>query len=156
MLYWAPILLCPGGYFLDIGNQTVGIAAVLAVDFLDRIQISEPMAVHRKIRPARNGGDTVNRKAHPLINGDPGIQQEQRHDQRIDDRSGQQVEQRRLSNECSKAPFMAPVRAADLFIESDPALIQTVPPALLLRLHVSLEIVLGFFEARHGPLERAG
>jgi hypothetical protein len=51
---------------------------------------------------------------------------------------------------------MALVRAADLVIESDAALIQTVPPPLLLRLHISLEIVIGFFEARHGPLERAG
>src|SRR5690606_11730276 len=106
-------------YLLNIGKQTVGIAAVLAVDLFDRVQICESMAIQRKIRPAGHGGDTVHRKAYPLVDRDPRIQQEQRHDQRIDDGSDQQVAQRGLSSERSKALFMAAVRAPDLFIESD-------------------------------------
>ena len=100
MLDRAPILLGTCGDLTRVGEQSVGVAAVRAVHLFDRVQVRQLVPVHHEIARTRHHCDPVDRKAHPLIQGDPHVQHKQGHDQRVNDRSGQKIENAALSYEC--------------------------------------------------------
>lgn len=92
----APVLLGPGGYLLDIGNEPVEIPAVHAIYFFNEIQVRQGMAIDDDIVAAPDFGDTVHRKAHGMIEGENQVQKNRRNQAGPDDRRGKDVQQGRF------------------------------------------------------------
>ena len=61
----------------DVRNDIVGMAAVQAVGFLDRVQIGKRMAVDREVPPALHALDSVDGKTHPLIQADLQVEEDE-------------------------------------------------------------------------------
>ena len=98
MLDRAPVLLGAGGDLDHIGQDSVRIGAVLAVDLLNQIQIREMVSVKGQIFGASDPGDPVDRKADPLVGRTDQIQQGDRDQTRVDDRDRQQNQESRAED----------------------------------------------------------
>ena len=59
MLDRAPVLLGPGGDFLDPGNQPVKVTAENTVHFFDPVQILEALTVDDDIVTAPDSGNVI-------------------------------------------------------------------------------------------------
>ena len=71
----APVLLRPARDFTRIGDDTVSVAAIDAIYFLDDIQIDKTMSINNYIMVSRHPGDAPGGKANPLIDRKNKIQQ---------------------------------------------------------------------------------
>ena len=69
----APELLGSSRDFLDIGDQTVEVAAIGAVYFFNQIQIVEILMIEDDVIPAFDFWNTVSRKARCLIEADASV-----------------------------------------------------------------------------------
>src|SRR6478609_4799807 len=61
-----PVLLGPCGDFARVREETAGVTAERAVDFLDGVQIGELVPVQYEIASSWHDGDSIDRKADPL------------------------------------------------------------------------------------------
>ena len=58
----------------DVSKESVGVRTIDAPDFFDRVEILQAAAVKNQIIPSRDFGDSVDREANRLIDGDRQIQ----------------------------------------------------------------------------------
>ena len=72
----APILLRACGNFLDVGDQSVKVTAIAAVEFFNKIQIIQILRIEYDIVFALDFRDAVNRKAGGLINRDDQVHEQ--------------------------------------------------------------------------------
>src|ERR1043166_3323440 len=70
MLDWTPMLLRAPHDLANIGDQSIGVGAVRAVEFFERVQISKMVAIKYQIIVAAHLWNSVNGKTHGLINRD--------------------------------------------------------------------------------------
>lgn len=84
----APVLLRSPGDFHGVGEYTVPVRAVQAVESLESVQVSQFVAVNRNVIPAARFGDAVDGKANGLIYGNEEIKQYERNNNTIDEGRG--------------------------------------------------------------------
>ena len=92
MLDRTPILLSAGTDFPDVGNKSVGVGTVEAVEFLNDVQVGELLAVVHQIVGALHLGNSIHGEAGRLVEGYEQIQEEKGYETGIDDRGGQDIE----------------------------------------------------------------
>ena len=63
---WAPILFGPTGNLPHIGDQAIGVTAILAIELFDRIQICQVPPVEMDVIRSTDALDTPDRKAYDL------------------------------------------------------------------------------------------
>jgi hypothetical protein len=98
MLDRAPVLLGARRDLSGEGGDPVSVGTVETVEFLDDVQIGEVLAVEDEVIRPSGFGDAVDGKADDLIDGEEEIQEEERDEPRIDERSGNYVEGPRLDD----------------------------------------------------------
>jgi hypothetical protein len=84
MFDWAPVLFGPRSDLADIGDNTVGITAEIAMDLFDAVQICELVSIQDDVAAPRHLCHPVDRKADRLICPDPHIEQREREKQGVD------------------------------------------------------------------------
>jgi hypothetical protein len=126
------------------------------VRLLNRIQVSELLAIDGEVRPARDAGDAVHRKTGPFVRVDPEVEEQEREAERVDDRRGEQVEQARVPEEGGNALLQPPVRVPRLRVEPDAAPVDAVPPSLLLLADIPGERLFGFAEVDDDAIDIRG
>jgi hypothetical protein len=81
-----PVLFGTRGHFPHIGDDTVCIGTIGAVQLLHRIQVSEALAIEHQIVPAPDLRDAVHPETNGLVKRHPKVQDHKGHDQGIDHR----------------------------------------------------------------------
>jgi hypothetical protein len=76
MLDRTKVLFASRRYFGDEGEQSVGIRAINATDLLDRVQIGQPPAIEDQVVFPSNLGNSIDREADTLIEGNRGVKQQ--------------------------------------------------------------------------------
>ena len=76
--------------------------------------------------------DAVDRKADPLIQGDPNVEEHEGQTEGIDDRRGEQVEHASVPEKRRDPLLDLLVRVPHFLVEPDPSLMEAVSPPLLL------------------------
>lgn len=97
MLDRTPELFGPRADLARISDEAVGITAVDAIEFLDRVQIREMMAIDHEMVFAAYPRNSVNAKTEMLKNGDRKIENDQRDDHAVDNGCRQDVGDRCLA-----------------------------------------------------------
>ncbi|MDP5347680.1 MAG: hypothetical protein NWQ32_04730 [Paracoccaceae bacterium] len=122
----APIGLGPARDLLHIANQPVAIAAIDAVEFLQRVQIGQMMPVDADEIGAAHGLDAVDRKADPLVYGDHQVQSHAGDDQAVDQRRAEHHHRPCATQEIRQAHPERTMPAPGLFVEDDAAVFKAV------------------------------
>jgi hypothetical protein len=151
MLDWAPILLGASRDVLDERERAVGVSAEDAVYFFDPIQIGELVPIDDEVRTTRHPRDAVDRKAYPLIDEHPEIQQGERNDHGIDDRRRNQAQDIARTDLCRDALPDTSMRLMKLRVEPQTPALHPVAPSPLLCVRLPSAILLDLAEAYGNP-----
>lgn len=89
MADWTPVLLTTGKDLACIGENSVCITTVAAVNFLDGIQIDQFMTIIDKVIAPLHAGYAVGAKTDLLIEGKCQVNHNQWHNHAVYDRRGQ-------------------------------------------------------------------
>src|SRR5579863_8584515 len=122
----APVLLGTPCNFHDVGEQTVRIGAVHAIQTLEGVQVPQFVAVNRQVIPAPRFGYAVNGKAHGLIRGNEQIQQRERNNASVDKRRRENREESRMQDISHQRSLQSAVLPLDFLREPDLAVAQLV------------------------------
>src|SRR6266404_8474598 len=87
MLDGAPMLFGSSGHFGHVSAQAVCIGAVHAVEPLNEIEVFEPASIEDDVVSSPDLRNSVDREADALIHRQEEIEQEERNESRINDRS---------------------------------------------------------------------
>jgi hypothetical protein len=87
----APVLLCAGDDLPRIGNNSVAVTTVEAIEFFDAIQIGQLMPVHNYISISLYSPYPVQAKTDVLIDSDRQIEKGQGNDHGVNKRGGQDI-----------------------------------------------------------------
>ena len=115
----AKVLLGSRHDLAHVGNKPSSIRTISAVEFFDEIEVFEMLPVKHDIVGTTDFRNFVNRETGRLIEADEQIENNQRDDHAVDDRSGDQV-LRTVGNEpVKKSHFEPAVRVLDGMFEFD-------------------------------------
>src|SRR5579863_7207919 len=89
MLDGTEVLFGAGSDLDDVSQQSVCVRTINASNFFDGVKIRQPPTVEDQVIPARDFGDSINRKADCLIDRDCQIESEKRNGAEVNDGRGQ-------------------------------------------------------------------
>ena len=92
----APVLFCSSCYFMDIGEQSVEVSAVYAVELFDGVEVAEGVSVDDDIIATFDLGNLVDGKADSLEERDQEIQAQDGKEAGPDKGDGKNVEEFRV------------------------------------------------------------
>ncbi len=109
MLDGTPVLLRSSRYFGPIGEHTIPIRAVGAIEALQKVEIFEPASIEDKIVRASHLRDSIHREADALVHCQEQIEQAERNDGGIDDGRRQVRQKTRVQKVRGESQLEAPV-----------------------------------------------
>ena len=129
----APVLLGAGGDLARVGDQAGGVAAIGAVEFLERVEIRQLGAVEDDVIAAPDLADAVERETDGVVDGQAEVENRQRHDEAVDERRREQVLRPAGEQPADEAGFEPPVRLPHRLFELDLFALDAVAHLRLLR-----------------------
>jgi hypothetical protein len=93
MLDWTPILFGASRDLRRVSENTVGISAIQAVQFFNRIQVRQAVPIKQNKVRSPDFRNAVNWKAGRLVDGEDQVEKNDREQTEPDDRRGQENQQ---------------------------------------------------------------
>ena len=118
----APVLLGTGGDFSDVGDETVSVGAIVAIEAFEEVEVTEFAAVEEDVGIARDFRDAVDRKRKRLIDGDEKIEQQKRDDAGVDERRGERDEKSGLADVAPQGSLQLAMLSLDFLPKTRPSL----------------------------------
>ena len=149
----APILFRSPCYFMDIGDESVEISAVRAVQFFNTVEVTEGVTVDDNVAAAFDLGDLVDGKADRLKQGNGTIQEQGWGQACPDKRDGQDVEDIRIlqiAGNLGSNTFMLPL---DLTVKADFFSLNLIVKLSLFLLELLGEFLFQFFNGLYQVLQ---
>jgi len=148
-----PILFRPRGDFGCKGENAVGIAAIFAIQFFDKIEIREPPAVEQDEVRAPRLGNAVDRETHRLVDRQHQIEKTDRQKTKPDQGGREKHQALGISKEPGKAFQEMLLAKFGRFGEVNLPFANLIIKLLLLTLKFSQQVLFGLAEFREYLLE---
>lgn len=92
MFDWAPVLFSTCHYLLNVGQDSVAIAAIDAVEFFNQVEVGKLMPIDDEVVPTAYPRDTIGAEADVLIGSYRQINNQYWKDHSIDDRRSEYIQ----------------------------------------------------------------
>src|SRR5690242_4625505 len=140
MLDGAPVLFGSSGHFGPVSAQAICIGTVHAVEALKQIQVFEPASIEDDVVGPPDFRNSVDREADALIHRQEEIEQEERNESQINDRSRQHRQETRLAEVGWQPQFQLPVLGQHFCFELSLSLLPAIPKLTLFFVQSGFEL----------------
>lgn len=143
----APMLFGASGDFRRVGQQSIAISTINAVQLFQSVEVGQVLAVEGDVIIAPDLLNSVDRKANGLVEAYEYVQQNKRHDHRIDHRRRKDDHRTGPGDIRSKLLLDRGMLPVDIARENDLAVLKAITELPATAIKLGFELILKLFDA---------